>query len=113
MRTKACAEDVRLSGGIIQGMEQNKRLGRRPSKPTPKPERLLYSIKDAAWALSISPGHVRNLVDAGVLARVRMGRRILISAETIKNLIAAGGTDIEEAPQRNIVVELPDQSAAH
>ncbi len=58
-----------------------------------KPEKLAYSIPDTAWVLGdVSENHVRNLLDAKVLEKVRIGRRVLVSADSIKRLLAAGGT---------------------
>jgi helix-turn-helix protein len=58
-----------------------------------KPERMAYSIPDAAWVLGdVSANHVRNLISGGALDKVRIGRRVMVSADSIKRLLAAGGT---------------------
>lgn len=51
-------------------------------------ERMAVSIPDAAWALSVSENHVRNLIDRGQLKRVSLGRRVLVTMESIKALLS-------------------------
>jgi len=50
-------------------------------------ERLALSIPDTAWTLSVSENHVRNLIDRGQLKRVSLGRRALVTMDSIKALI--------------------------
>lgn len=58
-----------------------------------KPERMAYSIPDAAWVLGdVSQNHVRNLLGAKVLDKVRIGRRVMVSAASIKRFLDSGGT---------------------
>ena len=59
-----------------------------------RPNRMAYSIPDAAWVLGdVSQNHVRNLISAGSLEKVRIGRRVMVTASSIQKLIDAGGTD--------------------
>jgi hypothetical protein len=58
-----------------------------------KPERMAYSISDAAWVLGdVSQNHVRNLISEGALDKIQIGRRVMVSTLSIKRLLAAGGT---------------------
>jgi hypothetical protein len=62
-----------------------------------KPERMAYSIPDAAWVLGdVSQNHVRNLLGAKVLDKIQIGRRVMVSADSIKRLLAAGGTTSDD-----------------
>ncbi len=61
-----------------------------------KPDKMAYSIPDAAWVLGdVSQNHVRNLIRDKVLDRVRIGRRVMVTAASIKRLLEAGGTGTE------------------
>lgn len=63
-----------------------------------RPERLLYSIQDAAWVLgNVSQNHVRDLIKEKVLDKVTIGRRVMVSADSIRRLLAAGGTETKAA----------------
>ena len=56
-------------------------------------DKLAYSIPEAAYVLgNVSPNHVRNLIRDKVLDKVVVGRRILVSASSIRRLIDNGGT---------------------
>lgn len=58
-----------------------------------KPERLAYSIPDAAWVLGdISQNHVRNLIKDKALDRVEIGRRVMVTTASIRRLLETGGT---------------------
>jgi len=62
-----------------------------------RPDRMAYSISDAAWVLGdVSPNHVRNLIKDKALDRIRIGRRVLVTAASIKRLLDAGGTNSEQ-----------------
>lgn len=50
-------------------------------------ERMVVSIPDAAWKLSVSENHVRNLIERGQLKRISLGRRVLVTMESIKALL--------------------------
>lgn len=63
-----------------------------------KPDKMAYSIPDAAWVLGdVSPNHVRNLIRDKVLDQVRIGRRVLVTAASIRRLLENGGTVEREA----------------
>lgn len=52
-------------------------------------ERLTYTIPDAARALGISERSVYNRIYDGTLARVRVGRRVLIPAAALRAMAGA------------------------
>lgn len=55
-----------------------------------KPERLVHSIPNTARVLGdVSPNHVRNLISGGLLDRVRIGRRVMVTTASIKRLLEA------------------------
>lgn len=57
-----------------------------------RPEPSVLSIQDTALMLGgISPNHVRNLISTYELEAVRVGRRVMVSVESIKRFVAAGG----------------------
>ena len=56
-------------------------------RPTDK---LLFKVKTAAQMLDISRSQIYNLVNAGVLRAVRVGKSIRIPAEALRE-VAAGG----------------------
>ncbi len=59
-----------------------------------RPGKLAYSIQDAAWVLGdISQNHVRNLIKDKALDRVRIGRRVMVTAASIRRLLDVGGTN--------------------
>jgi excisionase family DNA binding protein len=49
-------------------------------------EKLLYSRNDAARALSISVRKLEELIRSGQLQVVRIGRRVLISQESLRRI---------------------------
>lgn len=51
-------------------------------------ERMAVSIPDAAWTLSVSENHVRNLIERGQLKRISLGRRVLVTMDSIKALLS-------------------------
>jgi excisionase family DNA binding protein len=50
---------------------------------------LSYKIDDAAAALGVSQRTIYNLIDAGKLRRVKVGRRSLIPATDLRALVEA------------------------
>jgi excisionase family DNA binding protein len=50
--------------------------------------RLLVSVTEAAQSLNISRSYAYELVAAGILVPVRLGRRVLIPIAAIEELIA-------------------------
>jgi hypothetical protein len=63
-----------------------------------KPEPMAYSIADTAWILGkISQNHVRNLIRDRVLDTVRIGRRVMVTAPSIKRLAQAETNPEQEA----------------
>ena len=59
---------------------------------SPAPTKLLYSIKDSAWALSCSVRSVSYLISSGKLRVRKLGSRTLIPAEELARF---AGTDHE------------------
>ncbi|CAN5460439.1 hypothetical protein BH20ACI3_BH20ACI3_41920 [soil metagenome] len=58
-----------------------------------KPDKMAYSIPDTAWVMGdVSQNHVRNLLRDKVLDGVRIGRRRLVTAASIRRVMEAGGT---------------------
>jgi excisionase family DNA binding protein len=54
------------------------------------PTRQAYGMREAAERLSLSKGHLYNLIQRGQLRAVRLGRRTLIPASEIDRLLGAG-----------------------
>ncbi len=61
----------------------------------------LYSIRETASQLSVSPDVVRQQIKAGRIRAVRIGLRVLISAEEIVR-IAQEGCGAEGAKQAEV-----------
>jgi len=53
-------------------------------------DKALYSVREAAERLSISPDVVRQKIKADDIRSVRIGRRILVSAEEIRRIAKEG-----------------------
>lgn len=49
-----------------------------------KTERIALTIKETAGAIGVSPGHIRNKIKAGDLKTVRVGRRVLITTDALR-----------------------------
>jgi excisionase family DNA binding protein len=75
-----------------------------------KPKKILLSITDAAYALSVSPNHVRDLIAEGVLHKVNLGRRVLVTVASIELFISNSIKD-KAAPLGR--AELADADVAH
>lgn len=58
--------------------------------PSPSPDTRLFSVAQASVALNISKNQVGNLVRAGRLPAVRIGRRVLIARATLERVCAEG-----------------------
>ena len=50
---------------------------------------LLLGIDDAAFQTGLSPGNIRNMCYDGRLRSHKLGRRLLVSAESLDELIRA------------------------
>jgi len=62
-----------------------------------RPDKMAYSIPDTAWVLGdVSPNHVRNLIKDKALDKIRIGRRVMVTAASIKRLLETGGTNGSE-----------------
>ena len=55
--------------------------------------RLLVSVNEAARVLGISRSYAYELVAAGILVPVRLGRRVLIPIGAIEELVAKATSD--------------------
>lgn len=53
-------------------------------------DRLAYSIDEAGQALGVTGRHIRNLIERGEIRSVRLGRRRVIPAEVLRELLATG-----------------------
>jgi len=51
--------------------------------------KMAFSAKEAADTLGVSERHVRDMVNEGQIRVVRLGRRLLIPAEALRELLAA------------------------
>jgi excisionase family DNA binding protein len=70
-------------------------LTKRPVPTTSRvvqPEPLLLSLEEVSGMLGVSRGHVVYLVNQGVLAKVQLGRRVLIPREDLLRFIADSRT---------------------
>jgi excisionase family DNA binding protein len=57
-------------------------------------EQLLYGRKSAAEALDLSPGAIDLLIESGELRAIRIGRRVLITAESLRRLAGADRVNV-------------------
>ena len=55
----------------------------------PTPASLLLDVDSTAEALSVCPLTVRSLIKSGKLCGVRVGKRVLVSRESVQAFIAA------------------------
>lgn len=77
--------------------------------PEPKPyiEKLRYDRKSAAYALSVSTRTIDYLIASGAFETRRIGRKVLITADSLKRYAAANhfgpvkGTKEEVAPKED------------
>lgn len=63
-----------------------------------KPPRMALTIKEAAEAMGISAGHVRNRIKRGDLRTVKIGRRVLITTEALKLWLEGCGVKPDNNP---------------
>ncbi len=54
-----------------------------PPSATGEARRLLYTVPDAAWQLSVSERTMRRLVADGDVEAVRLGRRLLVPHDAL------------------------------
>jgi excisionase family DNA binding protein len=54
--------------------------------PAPQVEKIMYGIKDAAFALSVSKRYIEELLHDKKLTYRRMGRRVLIPASELRRI---------------------------
>jgi len=57
-------------------------------------EQLLSGRKSAAEALDLSPGAIDLLIESGELHAIRIGRRVLITAESLRRLAGADRVNV-------------------
>ena len=50
---------------------------------------MAYSAREASVTLGSSERHIRDMINEGQLRTVRLGRRLLIPAEALRELLAA------------------------
>ncbi len=61
------------------------------SLPAPQiVERLAWSIDEAAAAVGVTPRHMRNLIERGQIRTVRLGRRRVIPAAVLAEVLDGG-----------------------
>jgi excisionase family DNA binding protein len=74
-----------------------------PSLATQLIQKLLYDRKSAAWTLSVSTRTIDYLIASGALETRRIGRKVLITAASLRKYAAANhygpvnGTEEEAA----------------
>ncbi len=56
--------------------------------------RMLVSVTEAARSLGVSRSFAYELVAAGVLRSIRLGRRVLIPVSALENLLATGDVEL-------------------
>lgn len=56
--------------------------------------RLLVSVTEASRALGVSRSFAYELVAAGVLKSIRLGRRVLVPVSALQDLIAVGDVEL-------------------
>ena len=66
---------------------------RHPGKVEVLP-RMLVSVTVASRALGVSRSFAYELVAAGVLRSIRLGRRVLIPVAALEDLLAAGNVEL-------------------
>ena len=64
-------------------------MPRNPSLSAPMPERLTYSIDEVATALGVSRLAVTQRIASGHLQARKMGTRVLIEAEGVRQFLAS------------------------
>jgi excisionase family DNA binding protein len=52
-----------------------------------KPQKLAYSVPDAAYALSLSPDYVWKLIYSGELRSLKVGKRRLITLAMLEEFL--------------------------
>ena len=50
---------------------------------------MAYSAREASVTLGCSERHIRDMINEGQLRTVRLGRRLLIPTEALRELLAA------------------------
>jgi excisionase family DNA binding protein len=63
-------------------------------------EQLLYGRSAAAAALDLSTGAIDQLIESGKLHAIRIGRRVLITAESLRRV-----TDADHVPSKGCKTE--------
>ena len=58
--------------------------------------RLLVSVNEAARVLGISRSYAYELVNAGILVPVRLGRRVLIPVAAIEELVSSAKGNLND-----------------
>ena len=66
---------------------------RHPGKGEALP-RMLVSVTEASRALGVSRAFAYELVAAGVLRSIRLGRRVLIPVAALEDLLATGDVEL-------------------
>ena len=56
--------------------------------------RMLVSVTEASRALGVSRSFAYELVAAGVLKSIRLGRRVLVPVSALEDLIAVGDDEL-------------------
>ena len=71
---------------------------REPSRRAPADPSVVYTVREVADRLKVSPGTVRNMIDEGQLYAVRLHkRRIVVPKWALDDLVARPSTVIDLA----------------
>jgi excisionase family DNA binding protein len=81
------------------------------SKPPDQADALLLRASEAAKRLAISPRHLHNITQAGLLPCVRIGRLVHYSVETIEQWIRDSESTDRPAPRSKVVANRPKTKA--
>lgn len=70
----------------------------------PKPERLTYSVEEAAEVLGISRAFAYECVNRGEIPHLRIGRRILIHKSALHKFVEGATTSEPTAPLASYIL---------
>ncbi|MGH3371067.1 MAG: helix-turn-helix domain-containing protein [Nocardioidaceae bacterium] len=69
---------------------------REPTRRTPADPSVVYTVREVADRLKVSPGTVRNMIDEGQLYAVRLHkRRIVVPKWALDELVARPSTVVD------------------
>lgn len=85
---RACARRATHATDVRADEQPTPPTGRRPATlPTPAPDRLVYTIREAAHALRISRTKLYELLDSGAIESIHIGRSRKIPADALRTYL--------------------------